>query len=423
MKKTSIFGFNAWSKIHPPLPRTPRESQQLLNALTSSFRRQLDREYPQPNASEEAVPTTTTTTTTTNSSTHATEKHLRSILENPLFRVAPQVDHAGHRGGADPQKRLAEEPMAVFDELVASGSVTKQAMCNCLKSQLILASLRPQNLGVSEAMSKSKAASKVVEWFWASDSGSRKMLFKSRSTTSTLLKFMAAEGLQETVAAWLKMIVTRDLGGSNGRIPEGVMRKLFGNFLKDAVAAELRYGAGITSALTLYTQSCRMYLSLVDKQPVESRENEMVLFAGGSYLSHWIVDNPQKEVQEVPQETFDEFEQVMSSLFPGTLLTACVPLYNPSSPRPGPLLDFMKSISAEKYHTWSTRKRDAFFIVSSDAISVLIDEGKYREASNMAQLLQQLLKDNLRDSLPEKNHQTTLEVDEYALGRLGLALT
>ena len=34
------------SKIHPQLPLTPRESQQLLNLLTTSFRSHLDREHP-----------------------------------------------------------------------------------------------------------------------------------------------------------------------------------------------------------------------------------------------------------------------------------------------------------------------------------------------------------------------------------------
>ena len=34
------------NKLHPQLPLTPRESQQLLSLLTASFRRHLDREHP-----------------------------------------------------------------------------------------------------------------------------------------------------------------------------------------------------------------------------------------------------------------------------------------------------------------------------------------------------------------------------------------
>ena len=36
------------SKIHPQLPLSPRESQQLLSLLTQSFRAHLDREHPSP---------------------------------------------------------------------------------------------------------------------------------------------------------------------------------------------------------------------------------------------------------------------------------------------------------------------------------------------------------------------------------------
>src|SRR5467141_2839805 len=67
MKKTSILNLKSWPKIHPPLPRTPRESQQLLSALTSSFRRQLDAAGNKP--------------------VQSTDRHLKSILDNPLFRV------------------------------------------------------------------------------------------------------------------------------------------------------------------------------------------------------------------------------------------------------------------------------------------------------------------------------------------------
>ncbi|KKY26725.1 hypothetical protein UCRPC4_g01416 [Phaeomoniella chlamydospora] len=47
MKATSILGIKSWlSKLHPPLPRTARESQQLLSVLTSSFQKQLDEAHP-----------------------------------------------------------------------------------------------------------------------------------------------------------------------------------------------------------------------------------------------------------------------------------------------------------------------------------------------------------------------------------------
>lgn len=47
MRATAILNLKAWlSKIHPPLPRSTRESQQLLSVLTSSFQRELDEAHP-----------------------------------------------------------------------------------------------------------------------------------------------------------------------------------------------------------------------------------------------------------------------------------------------------------------------------------------------------------------------------------------
>ena len=47
MRATAILNLKSWlSKIHPPLPRSTRESQQLLSVLTSSFQRQLDEAHP-----------------------------------------------------------------------------------------------------------------------------------------------------------------------------------------------------------------------------------------------------------------------------------------------------------------------------------------------------------------------------------------
>lgn len=242
MKGSSLFKFSPFAKIHQPLPRTPRESAQLLNALTSSFRRQLDREYPSSSSSANNDENGDNPL----SSVHATDKHLRTILENPLFRITPSnAAKRAHQSGLGPlqEQKLATEPMTVFDELVASGSVNRTALFNCLRAQLVLASAHTGD-GVVDAMKKSKAGSKIVSWWYASDSESRKMLFTIRSSTVTLLKFMVAEGLQKTAMAWLAMLLNRDLGGADGRISEAMAQTVARNFLLDLLKAEIQYGGG-----------------------------------------------------------------------------------------------------------------------------------------------------------------------------------
>lgn len=417
MKGTSIFNFKSWSKkIHPPLPRTPRESQQLLSALTSSFRRQLDREYPllssgdAPNGNP-------------HSSAHSTDRHLRSILDNPLFRIAPSKTAIppGHPNAQSLQdKRLAEEPMAVFDELVASGSVTRNDIIKCLKAQLFLAGSASGD-GVREAMKNSGAGSRVVSWFWASDSASRKMLFKSRTATATALKFMVAEGLHDTIMVWLRMLSKRDLGGLDGQIPETAAPRLFNHFLSDFMAAEISYGRGVASALEYYSQVCKMCYFLVDRYGSDPRDTMLV--AGGTYLSHWIVDHGQsQEVKEIPPSVYDEFCEAISTLSPMPLLAASVSLYHPTRPTAQPLLDYVQRLPPEKPHTWKESKRDIFFRVTVDAVRVLLDQGKFRDASWLAQRIKELFPNETSTAKTSNKSQVSSEQADL-LNHLDVALT
>ena len=150
MKPSRALSINPWTNLHPPLPRTPRQSQQLLNALTSSFRRELDREHPpvqpaseRPSSGKHVLPGNRPTEEHPHSSSHATDKHLRMILDNPLFRLTPSHSARSVSHGQTPnvdKARLQKEPMVVFDELVASGSATVGIVADCLSWQVLLAS-------------------------------------------------------------------------------------------------------------------------------------------------------------------------------------------------------------------------------------------------------------------------------------------
>lgn len=123
------------SKIHPQLPLSPRESQQLLNLLTTSFRTHLDQAHPV--ASSENVaqkppmalkgnawresPSANATSSYT-----AASRHMDSILTNPLFAVKPQ-----RRGSDSTAIEVLRDPLVWFVNEVAAGSATlsKAAMC------------------------------------------------------------------------------------------------------------------------------------------------------------------------------------------------------------------------------------------------------------------------------------------------------
>jgi hypothetical protein len=372
MKKTSILNLKSWPKIHPPLPRTPRESQQLLSALTSSFRRQLD--------------------ATGNKPVQSTDRHLKSILDNPLFRVVPSksVYHYGQSSSRRFNEMLAENPMGVLDELMASGSLTGKEISQCLRAQLALTV--STGVDTREMMRSSGAGSRLMEWFWASDSKSRKTLFKSRRATKNTLKFMVAEDLQDTIMVLLRMLGKRDIGGLDGQIPEDAGRRLFSDFLTDFMAAEIDYGRGITSALGYFIQASKICAFLMHGLMDDAQD--MRLVAGAALLSKWVIHHYQsKEVDEIPFSLYDEFCDIISALPPLTFLAASMRLYHPVSPTASHLLEHLSRDMLQSPRNDSDSGGATLVKVCLDAFSLLLDQEKYSDASEFAPYLKQLITD------------------------------
>ena len=80
------------SKLHPQLPLSPKESQRLLTALTSSFRKQLDEAHPRQAQDEDVRPKLDRMGPVNpgyhglhTSSVSFADKHLASVLTNPLL--------------------------------------------------------------------------------------------------------------------------------------------------------------------------------------------------------------------------------------------------------------------------------------------------------------------------------------------------
>jgi hypothetical protein len=418
MKGSSLFKFSPFAKIHQPLPRTPRESAQLLNALTSSFRRQLDREYPSSSSSANNDETGDNPL----SSVHATDKHLRTILENPLFRVTPSnAASPGHQSGLGPlqEQKLATEPMTVFDELVASGSVNKTALFNCLRAQLVLASAHTGD-GVVDAMKKSKAGSKIVSWWYASDSENRKMLFTIRSSTVTLLKFMVAEGLQKTAMAWLAMLLNRDLGGADGRISEAMAQTVARNFLLDLLKAEIQYGEGLVSAMRYYLEASRLPISTDYELGLVQYKKALLMPAAG-FLCRAAMEGEQSQLKQMPLEMYDEYVRIIASWSLKSLLLACVPLFHPTRPDATRFVQFTERISRVRLTTWPKTKKENFVLYAITAIRILVDQQKFAEASYLARFIQENLPEKIgQESASSTFNQVSAE-EENLSNLLGMA--
>ncbi|KAE8349723.1 hypothetical protein BDV28DRAFT_55438 [Aspergillus coremiiformis] len=421
MKGTSSLSLKAWSsKLHPPLPRTPRESQQLLKALTSSFRRQLDREYP-PSVPLDRDGSGDRISDNPHSSLHATDRHLRAILDNPLFRIVPSKSAVDRNGGIPnrQQQRVAKEPLVVFDELVASGSVTVKTLRDCLTFQMLLAS-RHTGSDFIQGMKDSRAGSKVVSWWFASDSAARKMLFKSRAAITTLVKFLVAEGSQRVILEWLRMLADHDIGGQNGRLPEHIAQQVFSHLLVELLTAEIQYGQGLSSAMRHYLYTCKMHQFGDDT--VFDLSRKLMLLPAGAHLCEKLMQSSRPSSRELDGSTYNEYLEVLSTLSPKSYFPAIAPLYHPTHPDPKPFLQFLHTLPSGRVGFSAEMKRESFTRAGFDALRLLADQNKRRDAFELARFLQQQLLEKADSETTSKTSDRAYAEREDLLTQLDLAL-
>ncbi|KAK0636613.1 hypothetical protein B0T17DRAFT_85767 [Bombardia bombarda] len=197
--------------IHQPLPLTPLESQRLHKALTASFRAHLDREHGWDATDPSVVlpgsvppitylPSTPSASTTDDAARRRpTDRHLRAILNNPLFRQPDTPSSAVLRSS---EGQIQPDPKIIFEKAVAKGLMnTKRALgfLVTVKSNV----KQSATLSLQQGMAASGAGLLVVQWLRASGLERDLSFIRSRAFTTTLVSFMVAEGLDELAWTWL----------------------------------------------------------------------------------------------------------------------------------------------------------------------------------------------------------------------------
>ncbi|KAI4859946.1 hypothetical protein F4820DRAFT_453397 [Hypoxylon rubiginosum] len=204
---------NFFPKIHQPLPLTNRESRQLLDSITTSFRKNLDKEHPwEPSSGGEestshgsAAPqgrtplllkqTSPSPPLDASKRQHAADRHLRTILSNPLF---------AHQD----TKKGPTSPFDVFDRAVSRGLMTQRRAAG------FLSKVRSEIPGESadeirRGMARSGAGLRVIQWLRASGLEDDPRFLDS-NLPWLLVPFMYAEGLEEIAWGWVARLALRD---------------------------------------------------------------------------------------------------------------------------------------------------------------------------------------------------------------------
>ena len=181
------------AKLHPPSPATPRESQQLLRLLDTSFRRRLDDAHPAPHISKENEKTQHLGPI---ASPRASGYHLDSVLQHPLL--------ATHGANDAEDSRLRAS--LVFAEAVRASRVSSRLIQSCC--QLYLKGLKQSGSPASDRI----LGRRIAAWLSAISASMRSQILTDARVLPELISVMYMDGLEDVVWTWLSMLYERNWG-------------------------------------------------------------------------------------------------------------------------------------------------------------------------------------------------------------------
>ncbi|KAI9877702.1 MAG: hypothetical protein M1830_003044 [Pleopsidium flavum] len=411
MKSSGTLSLRALtSKIHPPLPLTPRESQQLLSLLTSSFRKQLNREHPSMRADDDiqarrravnnsygksvkARSTSPFSSTATTSSLWSTDHHLQSILKNPLFSASPEAPRRSlpsqfpiHHKDLEEAQSASFDPMAWFEGTVASGSATiagakysLQTLCKILTSSSVAS--------VKHAMAKSGAGSKVQSWLWSSGLEESFGFLKDYAFTAVLTQYLVAERRHDVLWKWMHRLMSLECQ----RIPEesqGVPlspTRAARSLLLHLVTAETNHGDGVRAAVGHFLKIAGSKgLETVSPQQESTVKKDAPLAVtvrpAGAYLAYVLTKSGRSSTLD--SETYERFTRSTSMWSCESLYyQAKLQLHHPETPSADTALHYLKHISNLRPSTSSTiwPKDNVFLFL--DSARLLLQQERYDDGA------------------------------------------
>ncbi|KAK8879103.1 hypothetical protein PGQ11_000397 [Apiospora arundinis] len=407
-------------RIHQPLPLNQRESQQLLNSITSSFRKHLDQEHPWQSSSssssqgvatappsapiskrlEKAVLSNKESSSTSSSSSHQqlhskqrpTDYHLDNILSNPLF-AKPQ--RTGASGGGQ-QISLHSEPLPtdvqadiqkelyIFDSASSRGMLTTKiaagflaSISRIIHSQSVLALEKRVRLG------DTGAGLKVVQWLRSSGHDHNLEFLHNPILIKHLAPFLYAEGLEEVIWTWLSRLGARIVASPEDKETQQAISHLIPYIIKLDESK-----LGLTRALDdSYSAFLRMHQTLESK----NRHMERVVKNSWARLS-WTstVDAAQRPRPSVP--LFEMFTDI-GRPWGKQLDIAHLELHHPSSPDHTSAVEYLHddgkiaSVAKQVNQAKSDRLSRRMVSLGTDTVQRLNQVGQREEASWVSELM------------------------------------
>ncbi|KAI1110862.1 hypothetical protein F5Y14DRAFT_336973 [Nemania sp. NC0429] len=377
-------------RIHVPPSIGPRESQQLLESITTSFRKNLDREHPW-----ETDETRTHVSNAANAvraaetspdsrldpagppSTHnhrPTDRHLQAVLSNPLFAYPENVIFDTARS------TTRAKPFLVFDSAVSRGLMTTRRAAGFLATiRSHLSAESPDNL--TERMGALGAGLRVLQWLRASGQENDLAFLQDGALVGAIIPFLYAEGLEEVAWNWLAQlaarITKRELKSS------GVDTHVFSKLMPAMISANIESGSQSPVSLDA---SFAALVKAQDLLPCETLEITAAFRATWARLS-WAST---VDVLERPKPSVTLFEKFVDigRPFRRRLDLAHLDLHHPTTPTHSSAIEYLRPRQGilDQMPTMAVRQQQQILCLILDAAERLRRTGQLAEAPWVADL-------------------------------------
>lgn len=436
-----VQSLKSWaSALHPQLPLSRKESQRLLNALTSSFRRQLDEAHPphQPADARPRLGGKTGDAATKpersqglhSSSAAFADKHMASVLTSPLFaqgKTVRQPDVADVT--AELEMNPGKDPITLLQEYHEKGNATIPIAIVCLAR--FQASLEALSAARRKAVIDETAAGKrMLLWIWQNKIYESEEFIKNVRLAELIVPFVIEEDREEYLWEWLAMDLR---AGEADPLPPGtpamkVRRHPYrwkGLIIRNIAVAKTQNALSLNAALRVLFRAMELDGSeLVPLVPICVFLRQSIASASPS---------GRERRMRTDSVLYDRFIKAISSTrFDGPnssviQLNACdLHLRHPSKATPFPLLSLMKRAFDPHEQRDGCRKLHAVFVKHTN------DKQKKRKWSLFVKVVRQLedrgcaedaawVRATCNQAFPEFAHQLERTVQKDRLEETGKA--
>ncbi|MCJ1317072.1 hypothetical protein MMC15_002393 [Xylographa vitiligo] len=398
------------SKIHPPLSLNPRDSQKLLTLLTTSFRAHLEQEHG----------------TIGSSKTSATEVHLQSVLDNPLFSVSPhselQSSYGGMQKSGRGSARIIEDDDEIprntvqhFEEHVRSGTASINLAKLCLETHL------KSLCGVRARGANSKLLGKVsvvmLQWLWASGREENLKFLRDRKFVALLVPFLLLDGRDRHVHNWLLRLRSGLTGASVDLLEDGYIRENFGrqaNIVYSLIRFEVNYGSGLNSAVREFLDSVGSATEWVGRFPDlrKTRPSSFVarraLYCAGNYIVCRLA--PSQTTSGIDLVRYEKLVQNIESWSDNVSFDhARLALLHPTAPNPLISLQYIRQEMRDATQNYTRRQQSQAINLCLKTSKILLSKGQHMEA--------RWVLDFVRRTFPQEIGNPEPSLDTAASGR------